>query len=92
MEAIRQTGVNELMSTPELLRLVQRQHEYREIEDIITTALNNHLFNVVYQPIYDLRNGKFRSAEALLRMEDTVKGKIGPDVFVPIAEKNRSII
>lgn len=49
-------------------------------------------FDVYYQPIYSVKNGSFRSAEALIRLKDDELGFISPDEFIPIAEKNGMII
>lgn len=42
------------------------------------------------QPIYEVSSGKFRTAEALMRMKINDK-LVYPDVFIPIAEKNNFI-
>lgn len=42
------------------------------------------------QPIYDIKTGTFRTAEALMRMQ--IDGKmIYPDLFIPLAEKHECI-
>lgn len=63
----------------------------KEMPAIIDRALSNHYFSVFYQPIYDTKTKKFRSAEALLRLRDPKYGYISPAVFIPIAEKNGEI-
>ena len=47
---------------------------------------------MVYQPIYDVRSGRFRSAEALARINDPEYGLISPGVFIPAAEAQGLII
>ena len=42
---------------------------------------------VAYQPIVDLRNGKLKKLEALARWNHPERGPIGPDVFIPWAER-----
>ena len=41
-----------------------------------------------YQPKVDLKNASLVGAEALLRWQHPVKGLIGPDEFVPLAEES----
>lgn len=60
----------------------------KELEDIIDNALNNERLSVYYQPIYSVEQKRFTSAEALLRLDDEEYGKISPELFIPIAEKN----
>ena len=64
----------------------------KAIEKAIKLAIDRDTFKVYYQPIYNTEQGKFTSAEALVRLEDEHLGKISPDVFIPIAERNGSII
>ncbi|MDY4378212.1 bifunctional diguanylate cyclase/phosphodiesterase [Pectobacterium brasiliense] len=54
-------------------------------------AITKNQLSVLFQPIFNARKNKFESAEALLRWN--VDGKmIPPDVFIPLAEKNGTII
>ena len=45
-------------------------------------------FELYYQPVYNVKAGKFLSAEALLRYEHPVFGRVAPGEFVGIAEKS----
>lgn len=63
----------------------------KDIDRIIETALTNHKFSVYYQPIYSVKEERFRSAEALLRLYDEKYGFISPDVFITAAEKSGAI-
>lgn len=60
----------------------------KDIEDIIENAVNNDRMAVYYQPIYSVSDGAFHSAEALLRLDDEEYGRISPELFIPVAEKN----
>ena len=65
----------------------------RELVDFaIQTAINNHSFEVYYQPIYCVDDGTFSGCEALIRLKDKNLGFISPDEFIPIAEQNGKII
>ena len=63
----------------------------RQIDSIIENALANKLFEVYYQPIYSIREDKFNSAEALIRLKDETYGFISPEYFIPAAEKSGAI-
>jgi EAL domain-containing protein (putative c-di-GMP-specific phosphodiesterase class I) len=46
---------------------------------------------VLYQPIVDLDTGEIVAVEALARWAHPERGTIGPDVFIPIAERTGAI-
>lgn len=58
------------------------------IDSILERALENRKFKMYYQPIYSLKEKKFVSAEALIRLEDEEFGFISPSIFIPAAESN----
>lgn len=60
----------------------------RNIDQIIEKAISEKKFQVYYQPIYSIKEKKFNSAEALLRLYDDKYGSISPDFFIPAAEQN----
>ena len=47
---------------------------------------------VVYQPKLDLRTRRIVSTEALVRWQHPVLGPLGPDAFVPLAERHDRIL
>ena len=61
------------------------------IDKIIEEALEFKRFQVDYQPIYSVEQGRFVSAEALLRLFDPTYGFISPEVIVTAAEKSGAI-
>ncbi len=63
----------------------------RQIDAIIENALNNRTFEVYYQPIYSIREDRFNSAEALIRLHDEHFGFISPEFFIPASEKSGAI-
>ena len=66
-------------------------HKYiaKELADIDEKAdLNDPRVLVYCQPVYNIRTGKFDTAEALMRLVLPNTGMVFPDIFIPIAEKN----
>jgi len=66
--------------------------ERLRIETDLRSALDNDEFLVHYQPLVDLTTGHIQGAEALIRWLHPVRGLVGPDVFVPIAESTGLIL
>lgn len=62
------------------------------IEEDLRTALDNHQFELYFQPIYDVNKGVINQAEALLRWHHPEFGLISPMEFIPIAEKTKLIL
>ncbi len=59
-----------------------------DVEDIVRNAVIEKAFDVYYQPILNVADGSFSSAEALVRLRrPDSENYISPDVFIPIAEK-----
>lgn len=56
------------------------------MEEILNRALVEHAIEVYFQPIYDVKTGRFHSAEALARLRDSKYGMISPGIFIPAAE------
>jgi diguanylate cyclase (GGDEF)-like protein len=55
-------------------------------------ALDKGEFSLVYQPIVALPDGRWTGLETLVRWHSPVRGAVGPDVFVPIAERTGLIV
>jgi len=63
------------------------------VESALRKALDTNLgFELNFQPIYSFKERKFKSAETLLRLNDSILGSISPSEFVPIAEKNGLVL
>lgn len=73
----------------ELLDDMQRE---KKIELLIADAIDHNRIDVYYQPIYSTKHQKFVSAEALVRIRDKDGNLVAPGVFIPVAEKNGSIL
>lgn len=64
----------------------------KSIEKAVEKAINNDTIQVFYQPIFSTEKQCYTSAEALVRLTDEELGSIPPDIFIPIAEKNGTIV
>ncbi len=62
------------------------------IENKLKEAVFNLNFSMNFQPQYYAGNKKLRGVEALIRWRDSDGHMISPAVFIPIAEKNGTII
>lgn len=61
------------------------------IDDIIKRGIDGNNFEMYYQPIYSVKEEKFVSAEALIRLHDERLGMVSPGIFIPAAEENGTI-
>ncbi len=64
----------------------------RSVESAVERAVHEHGFQVFLQPIYNVKEKLFTSAEALIRLQDPDIGVISPDELIPIAERTGQII
>ena len=63
-----------------------------QIENKLKEAIFNQNFSLKFQPQYYIENNKLRGVEALVRWRDDDGNMISPAIFIPIAEKNGTII
>jgi diguanylate cyclase (GGDEF)-like protein/PAS domain S-box-containing protein len=63
-----------------------------QIESDLRRALDRHEFQVTYQPIVSLLNGRISGFEALVRWNHPERGLIHPADFVPVAEETGLIV
>ena len=61
------------------------------MESFLDTALREDLFEVVFQPVYDLEQKRYTTMEVLSRLTHPTLGPVSPAVFIEIAEKNDQI-
>jgi diguanylate cyclase (GGDEF)-like protein len=60
-----------------------RMHMIKDLRD----ALSANQFQVYFQPIVDMANGRIVKAEALLRWFHPGHGLVSPSLFIPLAEE-----
>ena len=63
-----------------------------QMSQAIDRAMRHNEFELFYQPIVGLRGEPLRKAEALIRWNDPVKGRISPADFIPLAESYGKIV
>lgn len=91
-------SLNELVENTDKLILraseesVTKRQREGQVLQVLTKAIHDNGFEMYYQPIYEVKKKRFTSAEALVRMKNTSIGFVGPDEFIPLAEKNGMIL
>lgn len=66
--------------------------EYRRVESLLRTALEEGRFVMHYQPIVDLADGRPTGVEALVRMRDRDGKLVPPGEFIEVAERSGLIV
>lgn len=85
MYAAKNAGRNQFRYfTPSMQE--KAQHRLRLANDL-RKALAAGQLEVVYQPVVDLATGQIAKAEALLRWNHPLLGRVAPAHFIPIAEE-----
>ena len=67
-------------------------HARKALEQDIRHALDHGAFFLNYQPQIELASGRIVGVEALVRWHHPVRGMVGPNEFVPVAEQSGLII
>ncbi|MBP5602787.1 MAG: EAL domain-containing protein [Treponema sp.] len=67
--------------------LEKSRREYILVQ-MLKQALTQNQFEVYYQPIYSVKDKKFTTAEALVRLNNNELGFVSPEEFIPLAERN----
>lgn len=58
----------------------------RAIESAVKEACEQKLFELYYQPVFELRTNRLTGFEALIRLKHPQQGSISPAEFIPVAE------
>lgn len=72
-------------------KMVSGFYYNKEVEAYLTTAIREDLFDIYFQPIYSIKDGRFTAVEALSRLRHPTLGMISPEIFISVAEKNNLI-
>ena len=71
---------------------IRNKNYSKQVLAVLTKAVREKAFNVVYQPIWSSQEHRFASAEALVRLQDCGElGFISPEIFIPMAEQQGMI-
>lgn len=69
-------------------REIQKEHEEGiALEVELRDAIRRGEFELHFQPIYDPRSGRAMLVEALLRWNHPRRGRVSPQIFIPLAEQ-----
>lgn len=63
-----------------------------ELDNRLKEAVHNDCFYINYQPQFNANTKKLRGVEALVRWKDSDGNVISPATFIPLAERNGTII
>ena len=67
-------------------------HARRQLEIDLRDAIGTGAFELYYQPILDVEDGKVVGVESLLRWNHPRRGRIEPAEFIPLAEETGLIV
>lgn len=73
-------------------RMDSRVKEFLRIEKLIKAGIKANYFSLFYQPIVDAREKRLQGFEALLRYQNPNGEPLGPEQFIPVAERTGEII
>ncbi|MBX7483606.1 putative bifunctional diguanylate cyclase/phosphodiesterase [Qipengyuania qiaonensis] len=66
----------------------QSREQLREMDDELRSALANNEFRLNYQPLVDSRTRMVVSVECLMRWDRPDGKRVGPNIFIPVAEES----
>jgi diguanylate cyclase (GGDEF)-like protein len=73
-------------------RMREQTTQRRQLAHDLKQALDQEQLRVAYQPMISLVDGSVAGFEALLRWQHPEFGWVSPDLFIPLAEANGSIL
>lgn len=90
MYAAKYRGARSCVVYDPAMRQATRERLTLRVE--LEAALLRREFELVYQPIVDLRTHVVVGVEALVRWRHPERGLLGPDAFIPVAEESGLIV
>ena len=66
----------------------QSREQLKELDDELRFALANEEFRLNYQPLVDSQSRKVVAVECLMRWERPDGKRVGPNIFIPVAEES----
>lgn len=90
LERAKKTGNQTVFETD--TRFLEKYRHRNKVELTVQRAIRERGFEVYYQPIYSLAEKRIVSLEALVRLYDEELGYISPEEFIPLAEKNGTVL
>jgi diguanylate cyclase (GGDEF)-like protein/PAS domain S-box-containing protein len=66
--------------------------ERLELRTALHEAVDAHQFVLQYQPIVDVTGGQVVGVESLVRWQHPVRGLVGPNLFIELAEESGAIV
>lgn len=82
----QEKGSGRLVFFDDRMRSMYNRRQY--VLEQIRRGLEEETFEVYYQPVFSVEEGRFTTAESLLRLFDENGVLIPPGEFIPLAEKN----
>ena len=73
-------------------RMNDRLQAHRRLTEEMRRGIGAGEFFLEFQPRFDAHTKTIRSAEALVRWQHPEHGKMAPDLFIPLAERNGLIL
>ena len=90
MYEAKRKGKNDICFFKSIMR--ERFMEKVSIQNKLNQAITDEIFQLYYQPQFDVATNKLRGFEALLRWYDEELGWINPEQFIPIAEETNLVV